>query len=132
MSVVSVAATLINSVLDSWVQQMHEFMQLGLGRDKLGLVFPKYDSTPQKPRAFSKEFARIAKRGGLEGITFHGLRHTHITMLLRQNVHPKIASERAGHASVAITLDVYSHAVPSLQADVARTMDELFRNIKDK
>ena len=94
-----------------------------------GLVFARYDGEPRNPRNFTKEFYRLRKRAGLKGITFHGLRHTHITMLLQQNVHPKIASERAGHSSVAITLDVYSHAVPSLQEDAARTMDELFKNI---
>jgi integrase len=43
-------------------------------------------------------------------------------------MHPKIASERAGHSSVAITLDIYSHAVPNMQEDAARVMDELFKN----
>jgi integrase len=63
------------------------------------------------------------------GVTFHGLRHTHITNLLRGNVHPKIASERAGHSSVAITLDVYSHAVPNMQADAALLVDANIRGI---
>ncbi len=57
----------------------------------------------------------------------------HVHRVLRQNMHPKIASARAGHAAVAITLDVNSHAVPSRPSGKpARTMDELFRNIVDK
>ena len=60
---------------------------------------------------------------GTRPVTFHGLRHTHFTDLLREGVHPKIASERAGHASVAITLDVYSHTVPGLQEDAALRID---------
>ena len=114
------------------LQQMQERLQLGLGRDPLDLVFARHDGEPHNPRTFSKHFSSLAKRAGLDGFTFHGLRHTHITLLLRQNVHPKIASERAGHSSVAITLDVYSHAVKSLQADAARAMDELYRNIMGK
>ena len=62
-------------------------------------------------------------------MTFHGLRHTHFTNLLREGVHPKIASERAGHASVAITMDVYSHAIPSLQEDAALRIDGALRRL---
>lgn len=53
------------------------------------------------------------------GIRLHDLRHTHATLALAANVHPKVVSERLGHASVAITLDTYSHAVPAMQADAA-------------
>lgn len=52
-------------------------------------------------------------------MNFHGLRHTHATLLLGMGVHPKVVSERLGHASVVLTLDTYSHAVPSMQADAA-------------
>lgn len=45
----------------------------------------------------------------------YDLRHTHATMLLKANVHPKIVSERLGHSSVSITLDTYSHVLPTIQ-----------------
>ncbi len=45
----------------------------------------------------------------------YDLRHTHATMLLKANVHPKIVSERLGHASVSLTLDTYSHVLPTIQ-----------------
>jgi integrase len=60
---------------------------------------------------------------GVPHIRFHDLRHTHATMLLEQDVHPKIVSERLGHASVAITLDTYSHVLPSMQRAVAERLD---------
>lgn len=50
---------------------------------------------------------------------FHDLRHTHATLSLQAGVHPKVVSERLGHASVSITLDTYSHAIPSLQEEAA-------------
>jgi integrase len=62
-------------------------------------------------------------QSGLPLVTFHGLRHSHITQLLEAGVHPKIASERAGHSSVAITLDIYSHAVPDMQVEAAHNID---------
>ena len=45
----------------------------------------------------------------------YDLRHTHATMLLQANVNPKIVSERLGHASVSLTLDTYSHVLPTIQ-----------------
>jgi integrase len=57
---------------------------------------------------------------------FHDLRHTHATFLLKAGVHPKIVSERLGHATVAITLDLYSHVLPSMQAPAVEAMNRLF------
>ena len=60
-------------------------------------------------------------------IRFHDLRHTHPTLLLASGVHPKIASERLGHSKVGITLDLYSHVLPDMQADAAALVDNAFR-----
>ena len=64
-----------------------------------------------------------AKRAGLN-LRLHNLRHTHATLMLRAGVHPKIVSERLGHASVAFTLDTYTHVV-RLQEAAAKAFDEL-------
>lgn len=48
------------------------------------------------------------------------------TLMLLQGVHPKVVSERLGHASVGITLDTYSHMLPSMQAEAVRVFDRLF------
>jgi len=53
----------------------------------------------------------------------HDLRHAHATLMLGQGVHPKNVSERLGHASVNITLDIYSHVLPGLQAAAAEALD---------
>ncbi len=53
----------------------------------------------------------------------HDLRHAHATLMLGQGVHPKIVSERLGHASVNITLDTYSHVLPGLQVAAAEALD---------
>ena len=75
------------------------------------------------------EFPHFRLRNpGIGLITFHGLRHTHITNLLRLGVHPKIASERAGHSSVATTLDLYSHSTENLQREAAEKVDMAMRD----
>ena len=71
------------------------------------------------PAETSKAFARLVARTSLRRVSFHGLRHTHATLALKAGVHPKVVSERLGHANVGITLDLYSHVVPSLAKDAA-------------
>jgi integrase len=79
------------------------------------------------PNLVSKAFARSVAASGLPRIRLHDLRHTHATIALRAGVHPKIMSERLGHATVSLTLDVYSHAVPHMQQEAAvRIGDTVF------
>ncbi|UTW70985.1 tyrosine-type recombinase/integrase [Anaerobacillus sp. HL2] len=61
---------------------------------------------------------------------FHDLRHTHATILLQKNVHPKVVSERLGHSKISITLDTYSHVLPSLQDGAASIFDDGILNQK--
>lgn len=64
-------------------------------------------------------------RSCTERIHLYALRHTHITILLSAGVHPKLVAERSGHASVRMTLDVYSHVVPAMQCDVGSKLGKL-------
>ena len=64
----------------------------------------------------------LARYGALPRIRFHDLRHAHATHLLASGVHPKVASERLGHSKVGITLDLYSHVLPNMQADAAELL----------
>jgi integrase len=88
-----------------------------------GLVFPRADGRPWPPDSFSAEFARQLRLAGQPHVRFHDLRHTHASQLLRLGVHPKVVSERLGHASVGITLDTYSHLLPGMQAEAAAKID---------
>jgi integrase len=56
-------------------------------------------------------------------IRFHDLRHTHATLLLRQDVHVKVVSERLGHSTVGITLDTYSHVLPDMQEEATAKLE---------
>ena len=71
-----------------------------------------------------RSFAPLLKRAGLPYIRFHELRHTTATLLLSRGVHPKFVQELLGHASVAITLDTYSHAVPGMGDQTAAAMED--------
>jgi integrase len=90
------------------------------------LVFLNPDDEPVHARALLKELKRVLSAAKLPDIRFHDLRHTHATLMLLAGVNPKVVSERLGHASVRITLDLYSHVLPTLQEDAISKFDALF------
>ena len=90
------------------------------------LVIDRGDGGPVNPGTLSSGWHRFCRLRGLPPVRFHDLRHGHATLMLLQGVHPKVVSERLGHASVGITLDTYSHVLPSMQAEAVRAFDQLF------
>ncbi len=84
-----------------------------------GYVFTKEEGAPFHPQSVSRGFERAVKSAHLPVIRLHDLRHTHATLALRAGIHPKVVSERLGHATIAITLDTYSHAIPAMQEEAA-------------
>ncbi len=99
--------------------QLQERMMVGAAYTDHDLVFSKPDGSPLHPDYVSQLFDRAVSRLGLPRIRLHDLRHTYATLALQAGVHPKIVSERLGHSTVAFTLDVYSHALPTMQAEAA-------------
>jgi len=104
-----------------------EAQRILLGKPSSGddLVFAYADGRPLDPGTVTHAFSRLLKEAGLPHIRFHDLRHTHATLMLKSGVHPKIVSERLGHASVGFTLDTYSHVVPGLQEAAAEKFDRM-------
>jgi integrase len=84
--------------------------------------------TPCNPRDLDKVWNRLRNKAGMKKITFHDLRHTHASLLLKNNVHPKVVSERLGHSSIQITLDLYSHLFSNMQEDAATGLGKLLFN----
>ena len=72
-------------------------------------------------------FVKFVRRHGFQ-IRLHDLRHSHATHMLASGVHLKIAQERLGHSSVGITLDLYSHVLPGMQAEAVSRVDALLRD----
>lgn len=89
-------------------------------------VLPNMSGEVRHPERFSRTFlARVVRAGKALGeaappaIRLHDLRHTHATALLAAGVHPKVVQERLGHATISITLDTYSHVIPTMQRAAA-------------
>lgn len=89
------------------------------------LVFPNRTGRPLEEVTVRKAFRRICARAGMPPIRLHDLRHTAATLMLQAGIHPKIVSERLGHSSVNITLNLYSHVNPTMQQDAAEKLDRL-------
>ena len=66
----------------------------------------------------------LLEQAGLPDIRFHDLRHSCATMLLGMNVHPKIVQEILGHSQISMTMDIYSHILPTMQEEAMHKIDE--------
>lgn len=75
---------------------------------------------------------RTIEKSKVDRITFHGLRHTHASLLLQAGVHPKIVQERLGHRSIQTTLDTYSHIIPGIQEIAATSIQASLYGQKEK
>ncbi len=104
-----------------------EWLYRELGRQLTldDLVFTSIDNEPLNPSVVTHNFHKIAIRAGLTGVRFHDLRHTFASLMLLRGAKPKVISEALGHASVAFTMDTYSHIIEGMQEDAMALLDEL-------
>jgi integrase len=86
-------------------------------------VFPSATGGPIDPTNLAVTCA-LCDRAGIGRARLHDLRHTCASLLLAQNVHPRVAMEILGHSGIAITMDTHSHVLPELQREAADRMDQ--------
>ncbi len=89
------------------------------------LVFCTHQGKALGQRNVLRAFKQALGIAGIRDIPFHGLRHTAATLLLLQGVHPKVVQERLGHSNISMTLDTYSHLIPSMGRAAADQLDAL-------
>lgn len=90
-----------------------------------GLVFASVKGTPlEGTNIVNRFFKPLLRRSGLRAVRWHDLRHTYSTLLLSQGVHPKYVQQSLGHASIRLTLDRYSHWMPTMGRNAAEGIDE--------
>lgn len=87
---------------------------------KVGHFSTAVDTPIDGRRLIADWFRPLLARTSLPPIRIHDLRHSYASIALARGVHPKVVQEAMGHATIAVTLDLYSHVVPSLQRDAAR------------
>jgi integrase len=90
------------------------------------LVFSDTDGKPLLPNTVTHNWIKLVRRTGIKPIRLHDARHSHASSMLKQGTHPKVVQERLGHASIQVTLDIYSHVTPGLQEAAAARFDQAF------
>lgn len=91
----------------------------------LGFVICKGDGTPYRPDSLTQKWERFTERNNLPHIKLHGLRHTNATAMIAAGISPKVVQQRLGHADVSITLNTYTHVLPSMDKEAAEKIDNI-------
>lgn len=105
------------------LSQKENKIKLGGAYKENDLVCCQPDGSWYEPRCFSKRFAWFLKKHGLKHIRLHDLRHSNATLMLTYGIPAKVASQRLGHSSISITLDLYSHVTDNMQKEVASKIE---------
>ncbi len=132
---ISLPLMTVNMLRQHKARQAEELLRLGVRQSDDTLAFTSRDGQLRDPLYVSTSFREFMAQLDLPKVTFHGLRHTHISHLLEDGHPIKTVSSRAGHATVSITLDIYAHVLPDSQEKLAAAygldlegMVELARN----
>ena len=110
-------------------RQREERLAAGADYADHGLVFASRLGEPLHPKVVSNQFRKAVARHEMPYLSVHGLRHSWATLALQAGIHPKIVQERLGHSTIAITLDIYSHVNPAMDADAANTVAALMNRL---
>ena len=124
---VALPALAIEELRSHRVRQAEDLLRLGIRQTEDTHICLREDGSPWPPTLLTCAFRRLNHASGLPRIRLHDLRHGHASHLLVSGVHPKVVQERLGHASIQLTLDTYSHLIPSMQEDAAAMIDEALR-----
>jgi integrase len=125
------SATEVEELRTHRAQQAEGLLALGVRLTDDHHVVARADGQPLQPRSLTHAFVKFVRQHGFQ-IRLHDLRHSHATHMLASGVHPKIAQERLGHSSVGITLDLYSHLLPGMQAEAVSKVDAALRAALDR
>lgn len=105
------------------IAQNADRLMWGSAYKSLDLIFAREDGSVWNPDALSKAFEDLVKRTNIGHVRLHDLRHSCASLMLKSGVHAKVVSERLGHSTISITLDLYSHVLPGLQEAAADKLD---------
>lgn len=106
-------------------KQIEERKIAGVSWQETELIFTTRNGTPIHYRNLLRDFKNLLQKAGLPMIRFHDLRHTAASLMLKHGIPVLAVSQRLGHSRPSITLDVYGHLIPGMQAEVAQKIEEL-------
>lgn len=123
-SSIALAPMVVDRLTQHRVRQLEAKQRAGADWQERDLVFCTSVGTPLNPNKVLDRFKAVLKRADLPEIRFHDLRHSAATMLLSMEVHPKVVQELLGHNQISMTMDIYSHVLPTMQRDAAGKLND--------
>ncbi|WP_188859918.1 tyrosine-type recombinase/integrase, partial [Oceanobacillus indicireducens] len=106
-------------------------LKMGPDYNDLDLIICRPTGDPVDVRNVNRRFDKFVERSGLPRIRFHDMRHTHATLMLKMGVPVKVVSERLGHGSIELTLNTYTHLLPSMQFEAVQTFNKNMEKIRN-
>ena len=111
------------------VQQLELRLKVGADWQEQDYVFTGLKGGPLNPRYILKLFDRLLQEAGLPHMRFHDMRHSAATLLLSMGVNPKVVQEILGHSNISMTMDTYSHVLPSIHKEAMDKWDDAFGTV---
>jgi integrase len=121
---IALPPTIVAELRAHRVRQLEERVWAGARWHEHGLIFASSIGTLDGMNV-THRLQRMLKDAGLSPMRFHDLRHASASLLLAQGVHPRVVMEILGHSQISLTMNTYSHVIPSLQVEAAARMEEL-------
>ncbi|MCJ8051851.1 hypothetical protein GB928_003295 [Shinella curvata] len=126
----ALSSTVLEELKRHRLAQPEEQLKIGIRPEENSLVGAQIDGSPLKPVSLTHERTHLLAKTDLPRIRFHDLRHSHATQLFAVGVHPKSRANGSGIRTIGITLDLYSHIIPGMQANAAEQVDAAIKAAK--
>lgn len=123
--VISIPESIIKLLKEYKRKQLQQRLKLGDKWINTNRLFVQYDGRPMHPDTITKWFKKFLEEKNLPHITFHGLRHTHATLLISQGLDVRTVSNRLGHAQTSTTLNIYAHSFAKMDREASDKLDNL-------
>jgi integrase len=127
---ITIPSSIVTELRTHWRRQQEERLALGLGKaSDDDLVFARYDGSPYPPDSLTSDWARAVRLLRLPDVTFHALRHTHVSQLIASGLDVVTVSRRIGHSNPTTTLSVYAHLFGATDERAASVVEAAMADI---
>lgn len=123
--VISILESIIKLLKEYKRKQLEQRLKLGSNWINTNRLFVQFDGRPMHPDTITKWFRQFLEEKNLPHITFHGLLHTHATLLISQGLDVRTVSNRLGHAQTSTTLNIYAHSFAKMYREASDKLDNL-------
>ena len=122
---ISIPISIIKLLKQYKIKQLEQKIRIGNKWNNTNYLFVQWDGKPMHPDTITKWFRQFLEDKNLPHITFHGLRHTHATLLISQGLDVRTVSNRLGHAQTSTTLNIYAHSFAKMDTEASNKLNSL-------